>query len=109
MVTLTMKGYVKRVPLETYGVQHRGGKGKMGMAHLKDLMTLFKIFLSQKIMMTLTFFTNFGRIYSLQVFEIPEASRIAKGTCNCKLARFPSRANKWLNYFAHVIWKASIW
>ena len=36
VVTLTTKGYVKRVPLETYGVQHRGGKGKMGMAALEE-------------------------------------------------------------------------
>ena len=36
VVTLTRKGYIKRVPLETYGVQHRGGKGKMGMAALDE-------------------------------------------------------------------------
>ena len=36
VVTLTMKGYIKRVPLNTYGVQHRGGKGKMGMASLEE-------------------------------------------------------------------------
>ena len=35
VVTLTMQGYVKRVSLETYGVQHRGGKGKMGMTALR--------------------------------------------------------------------------
>ena len=36
VVTLTTKGYIKRVPLEVYGVQHRGGRGKMGMAALDE-------------------------------------------------------------------------
>ncbi len=77
VVTLTMKGYVKRVPLETYGVQHRGGKGKMGMASLEDDV-MQDIFVAKN-HDELLFFTNFGRVYSLNVFEVPEASRIAKG------------------------------
>jgi len=77
VVTLTMKGYVKRVPLETYGVQHRGGKGKMGMTSLEDDV-VEDIFIAKN-HDELLFFTNLGRVYSLQVFEVPEASRIAKG------------------------------
>lgn len=77
VVTLTMKGYVKRVPLETYGVQHRGGKGKMGMASLEDDV-IQDVFVAKN-HDELLFFTNLGRVYSLQVFELPEASRIAKG------------------------------
>lgn len=77
VVTLTMKGYVKRVPLETYGVQHRGGKGKMGMTSLEDDV-VEDIFIARN-HDELLFFTNLGRIYSLQVFEVPEASRVAKG------------------------------
>ena len=49
VVTLTLKGYIKRVSLALYDVQHRGGKGKMGMAALEDMMWC-KIFLLQKIM-----------------------------------------------------------
>lgn len=77
VVTLTMKGYVKRVLLETYGVQHRGGKGKMGMASLEDDV-MQDIFVAKN-HDELLFFTNFGRVYSLNVFEVPEGSRIAKG------------------------------
>ena len=77
VVTLTMKGYVKRVTLETYDVQHRGGKGKMGMTALEDDV-VEDIFIARN-HDELLFFTNLGRIYSMQVFEVPEASRIAKG------------------------------
>ena len=79
VVTLTVKGYIKRVLLETYTVQHRGGKGKMGMASLEDSDDVMQDLFVTKNHDTLLFFTNFGRIYSLQVFEIPEASRMARG------------------------------
>lgn len=79
VVTLTHKGYIKRVPLTTYGVQHRGGKGKMGMASLEGTEDIIADLFVAKNHDMLLFFTNLGRVYSLQVFEIPEASRIAKG------------------------------
>lgn len=79
VITLTVKGYMKRVPLETYGVQHRGGKGKMGMISLEESDDVMADLFVTKNHDTLLFFTNFGRIYSLQVFEIPEASRMARG------------------------------
>ena len=79
VITLTTKGYVKRVPLDTYGVQHRGGKGKMGMSTLEGKDDVVQDLFVTKNHDTLLFFTNLGRIYSVQVFEIPEASRIAKG------------------------------
>jgi DNA gyrase subunit A len=79
VVTLTRKGYIKRVPLETYGVQHRGGKGKMGMAALEEAEDVIEDLFVARTHDNLLFFTNLGRVYSLQVFEVPEASRIAKG------------------------------
>jgi DNA gyrase subunit A len=79
VVTLTMKGYVKRVLLSTYGVQHRGGKGKMGMATLEGSEDIVQDLFVARTHDELLFFTNLGRIYSLNVFEIPEASRTAKG------------------------------
>ena len=79
VVTLTMKGYIKRVSLETYGVQHRGGKGKMGMISLEESDDVMQDLFVTKNHDTLLFFTNLGRIYSMQVFETPEASRMAKG------------------------------
>ena len=77
VVTLTRRGYVKRVLLTIFGVQHRGGKGKMGMPSLEDDIVQ-DVFVTKNHDMLL-FFTNLGRVYSLKVFEIPEASRIAKG------------------------------
>lgn len=79
VVTLTRKGYIKRVPLQTYGVQHRGGKGKMGMATLEGSEDIVQDIFVTRNHDELLFFTNLGRVYSLQVFEVPEASRIAKG------------------------------
>lgn len=79
VVTLTRKGYIKRVPLEVYGVQHRGGKGKMGMTNLEDSDDIMQDFFVAKNHDELLFFTNLGRVYSMQVFEVPEGSRISKG------------------------------
>jgi DNA gyrase subunit A len=79
VVTLTRKGYIKRVPVTLYNVQHRGGKGKMGMADLDDSDDIVEDIFAAKNHDMLLFFTNLGRIYSMQVFEVPEASRMAKG------------------------------
>ncbi|MGE0010428.1 MAG: DNA gyrase subunit A [Candidatus Babeliales bacterium] len=79
VVTLTRKGYIKRVQLSTYGVQHRGGKGKMAMTALDegdDMVLDVFVALTHD---DLLFFTNLGRVYNLRVFEVPEASRMAKG------------------------------
>src|SRR5690606_22156030 len=77
VVTLTMKGYIKRVSLEAFGVQRRGGKGKIGLTALEDDIVQ-DVFVSKTHDMLL-FFTNLGRVYSLNTFEIPEASRTARG------------------------------
>jgi DNA gyrase subunit A len=77
VVTLTMKGYVKRVLLGVYDVQHRGGRGKMGMTALEE--DVVQDLFVAKTHDELLFFTNFGRVYSLNVFEVPEGSRISKG------------------------------
>jgi DNA gyrase subunit A len=79
VVTLTGKGYVKRVPLETYTVQHRGGKGKKGTADLGESDDFIQDVFVAKNHDELLFFTNKGRVYSLHVFQVPESSRTAKG------------------------------
>jgi DNA gyrase subunit A len=79
VVTLTKKGYIKRVPLKTYEVQHRGGKGKMGMASLDDSDDVVQDIFVTTTHDELLFFTNLGRVYCMKAFEIPEGSRIAKG------------------------------
>ncbi len=79
VVTLTRKGYVKRVSLSVYGIQRRGGKGKMGMHDLEDSEDVVQDVFSARTHDELLFFTNQGRVYSLSVFQVPEASRTAKG------------------------------
>jgi DNA gyrase subunit A len=79
VVTLTRKGYIKRVRLDVYSVQHRGGKGKRGMMDLSESDDLMEdVFVAQN-HDDLLFFTNKGRVYSMKVFQVPEASRIARG------------------------------
>jgi DNA gyrase subunit A len=79
VVTLTRKGYIKRVTLKTYEVQHRGGKGKMGMASLDDFDDIVQDLFVTTTHGDLLFFSNFGRVYCMKVYEIPEGSRISKG------------------------------
>jgi DNA gyrase subunit A len=79
VVTLTRKGYIKRVSLETYAVQHRGGRGKMAMQALETADDVVQDLFVARNHDMLLFFTNLGRVYSMQVFEIPEGSRTAKG------------------------------
>ena len=78
MVTLSQKGYIKRVPCDSYRTQHRGGKGVRGMTTREDdaLMDLVVVDTHD----TLLFFSNRGRVYPLRVYDIPgEASRTARG------------------------------
>jgi DNA gyrase subunit A len=79
VVTLTRKGYIKRVPLEVYGVQHRGGKGKMAMTSLDRSEDIVQDIFVANSHDELLFFTSLGRVYNLKVFEVPEGSRTAKG------------------------------
>ena len=77
-ITLTHLGYIKRVPADTYKTQRRGGKGIMGIT------TRDNDFVRDLIMTSthdqLMFFTNTGKAHRMKAFQIPEASRTAKGT-----------------------------
>lgn len=77
-VTLTHLGYIKRVPADTYKAQRRGGKGITGIT------TRENDFVKDLIMTSthdyLLFFTDTGKVHKLKAYEIPEASRTAKGT-----------------------------
>ncbi|MCF7900287.1 DNA gyrase subunit A [Candidatus Babeliales bacterium] len=79
VITLTQKGYIKRVSLDTYGVQHRGGKGKMGMQKLEDNDDIVRDMFVTKNLDELLFFTSLGRVYSMPVYEVAEGSRTSKG------------------------------
>ncbi len=76
-ITISASGYVKRVPVDTYRRQHRGGKGIIG-ARTKDE-DYIKHFFIASTHDTLLFFTNKGRVYWLPTYQIPEASRQSKG------------------------------
>ncbi|HEY8911502.1 MAG TPA: DNA gyrase subunit A [Desulfosporosinus sp.] len=78
VITVTHYGYIKRLPLNTYRSQHRGGKGVNGMATKeRDFVEhLFTTTTHHHIL----FFTSQGKVYRLKAYEIPEASRTAKGT-----------------------------
>ena len=77
IVTLTTGGYIKRIPSNTYKSQGRGGKGIMGMA-TKEEDVVEHLVLTQNHDFML-FFTNKGRVFRQKVYEIPAASRTAKG------------------------------
>lgn len=89
VVTLTRRGYIKRVPLNTYTVQHRGGKGKQGVADLEELDDVIQDAFVTRNHDELLFFTNLGRVYSMDVFQVPEASRTAKGRAIVNLLQMP--------------------
>ncbi|MGN6813910.1 MAG: DNA gyrase subunit A [Thermomicrobiales bacterium] len=78
LLTLTNRGYVKRLPDDTYRTQHRGGRGVSGLTMREE--DDVQHILTCNTMDSLLFFTNQGRCYSLKAHEVPEASRTAKGT-----------------------------
>ncbi|WP_456404261.1 DNA gyrase subunit A [Hydrogenimonas sp.] len=77
VVTITHRGYIKRVPVKQYEKQHRGGKGKTAVTtHEDDFIENFFISNTHD---TLMFVTDRGQLYWLKVYKIPEGSRTAKG------------------------------
>ncbi|MEE1030556.1 MAG: DNA gyrase subunit A [Ruminococcus sp.] len=78
VIAMTKLGYIKRMTIDTFKSQQRGGKGIKGMQTLQD------DYIDELIMANthsyMMFFTNQGRVYSLKSYEIPEASRTARGT-----------------------------
>lgn len=78
IIAMTSLGYVKRMTVDNFKAQHRGGKG------IKGMQTIDEDYIEDLLMTTthhyLMFFTNFGRVYRLKAYEIPEAGRTARGT-----------------------------
>lgn len=77
IITLTHKGYIKRLPLSTYRTQNRGGRGIQGMGTHED--DFVEHLISTSTHDTVLFFTDKGKVYRLKGYEIPEFSRTAKG------------------------------
>ncbi|MBQ9779550.1 MAG: DNA gyrase subunit A [Clostridia bacterium] len=78
VLTLTNAGYIKRQPSDTYSAQHRGGKGITGMTTKEE--DFIEKLVSVHSHSTVLFFTNTGRVQTMRAFQVPEASRTAKGT-----------------------------
>jgi len=78
VITVSSRNYVKRMPLSTYRAQHRGGRGVIGMAtREEDDVEHLVVARSHDLLYV---FTDRGRVFALKVFELPDASRTAKGT-----------------------------
>jgi len=77
VVTITHRGYIKRVPLKQYEKQKRGGKGKTAITTYED--DFIEDFFISNTHDTLMFITDKGQLYWLKVYKIPESSRAAKG------------------------------
>ncbi len=77
ILTKTQNGYIKRIPSDTYSVQHRGGKGIIGMTTREDdfVESMFTCSSHDYVMM----FSNLGRVYRMKAYEIPEGTRTSKG------------------------------
>ena len=78
IIAMTNLGYIKRMTVDNFKAQNRGGKGIKGMQTIED------DFIADLLMTTthhyVMFFTNYGRVYRLKAYEIPEAGRTARGT-----------------------------
>ncbi|MED0738439.1 DNA gyrase subunit A [Aneurinibacillus thermoaerophilus] len=77
VISLTHRGYIKRLPVDTYRAQKRGGRGVQGMSTREDDFAQHLITTNSH--NYLLFFTNKGKVYRLKAYEIPELSRTAKG------------------------------
>ena len=78
VIALTHFGYIKRMPIDTYKSQKRGGKGITGMTTKED--DFVKQIFTASTHDTILFFSNKGKLYRLRGYEIPESGRTAKGT-----------------------------
>ena len=87
-VTLTHFGYIKRMPINTYKSQNRGGRGISALTTREE--DFIKELITTQTHSRLLFFTNKGRVYRLNAYEIPEAKRQAKGTAIVNLLQLNS-------------------
>lgn len=87
-VTLTHFGYIKRMPIDTYKSQNRGGRGISALTTREE--DFIKELITTQTHSRLLFFTNKGRVYRLNAYEIPEAKRQAKGSAIVNLLQLNS-------------------
>ena len=95
VIAMTKLGYIKRMSADNFRAQHRGGRGIKGMETIDD------DYIEELFMTTshhyLMFFTNTGKVYRMKAYEIPEASRTARGTGREDHSRYPDQGlQRWL-------------
>jgi DNA gyrase subunit A len=88
VVTATVGGYIKRVSVDTFRAQNRGGRGVIGIANLKKEDVVRNFFMATTHQYVL-FFTNKGRAFRLRAYEIPDSTRQARGTALVNLLTLP--------------------
>ncbi len=88
VVTYTVGGYIKRVSVDTFRTQNRGGRGVTGISNLKREDVVRNFFMT-KTHDHVLFFTNKGRVYRLRGYEIPDTTRQARGTALVNLLTLP--------------------
>jgi DNA gyrase subunit A len=88
VVTVTVGGYIKRVSVDTFRQQNRGGRGVIGIANLKKEDVVRNFFMATTHQYVL-FFTNKGRAFRLRAYEIPDSTRQARGTALVNLLQLP--------------------
>ncbi len=105
VVTVTVGGYIKRVPLATYRAQRRGGKGRSGITmHEEDAIT--DLFVTNT-HVPLMFFSNFGQVYKLKVYKLPLGSPQAKGRALVNI--FPLKAGEKITTMMPLPENESLW
>ena len=88
VIAMTSLGYIKRMTVDNFKTQNRGGRGIKGMSTIED--DYIEDLLMTNTHNYLMFFTNMGRVYRLKAYEIPEASRTARGTAIVNLLQLNS-------------------
>jgi len=91
VVTMTLGGYIKRVSVDTFRAQNRGGRGVIGIATKRE--DVVANFFTATTHQFVLFFTNKGRAYRLRVYQIPDSSRQARGTALVNLLTLPPGEN----------------
>ncbi|HEY5348258.1 MAG TPA: DNA gyrase subunit A [Candidatus Lustribacter sp.] len=97
VVTVTVGGYVKRVSVDTFRAQNRGGRGVIGISNLKKEDVVQNFFVATTHQYVL-FFTNKGRAFRLRAYEIPDSTRQARGTALVNLLTLPPGENVSANF-----------
>jgi DNA gyrase subunit A len=97
VVTVTVGGYIKRVSVDTFRAQNRGGRGVIGIANLKKEDVVQNFFVATTHQHVL-FFTNKGRAFRLRAYEIPDSTRQSRGTALVNLLTLPPGENVTANF-----------